>query len=39
MVVGWLMIWLLTMEVRGSYPSCGMVELLRPTRDTSSRGL
>jgi hypothetical protein len=31
MVVGWLMLWLVTMEVKGSYPSCGMVEPLRPT--------
>jgi hypothetical protein len=30
MVVGWLMLWLVTMEVRGSYPSIGMVEPLRP---------
>jgi len=30
MVVEWLMLWLITMEVRGSNPSCGMVEALRP---------
>jgi len=25
------MLWLVTMEVRGSNPSCGVVEPLRPT--------
>jgi hypothetical protein len=31
MVVGWLMLWLVTTEVKGSYPSSGVVEPLRPT--------
>jgi hypothetical protein len=31
MVVGWLMHWLVMMEVRHSNSSYGMVEALRPT--------